>query len=165
MKTLGIISILLSAAMLISSCDITETKKKYLPETDYSNFTQCHENGKWDSLRVVKGLVGVWEWESYWCYWQHIRWHVDSQSVVVIEFKADHTLEVKKNGVIIETATWKVYNVTMPWDFRVLTTPQIPLTLGMIHFCGNKLDFNLSHIDGCDRRFVRKPGYTGLRNR
>ena len=162
MKTLGIFSILLTVVLFFSACDVAETRRKHFPEPDYSNFTQCHINGKWDSLRVDKALVGVWQYESTWCYWNHIRRFVGTHNVLLIEFKADHTLEVKKDGVIVETATWRVYNFKVPSDFRVLTTPQITLTLGMIHFCGNMVDFNLSHIDGCDQRFVRKPGYTGL---
>jgi len=71
-----------------------------------------------------------------------------------IRFKSDHTLDVKQMDEGTQTSTWKV--VDGDGDlFSVEVEPRVNQLYGRILFCDDRVEFNLSCLDGCDNYFKR----------
>lgn len=75
-----------------------------------------------------------------------------------IEFKSDNTVDVKEDGQITQTSTWRVQSANSNYfslfDFE--TTPKVSQLSGSLVFCNKRRLFHQSQIDGCDNYFKRE---------
>lgn len=120
-----------------------------------ASMEKCSGENAPDSTVLQNGLIGIWELKYTACAWGQSVTCV-SPNQTSVEFKVDNTLEVIKDGVITDTASWKVRagNQVISLD---LSPAVNPLLEGIVFFCDDLLEFNLSHADLCDHLFKRKP--------
>ncbi len=115
----------------------------------------CHHETSWDSLKTNLTLIGEWEWEFTGCYRSPEGATNEEFKGLTIEFKSDNTLEVKENEQITQISNWKVAEGDADL-FAIDVEPSVIQLYGRILFCGERVEFNDSYIDGCDNYFKRK---------
>lgn len=125
------------------------------PPISQQRIWDCHHEMTWDSAKVNDHLVGEWEWEYIGCYWTPDKANNDQYKGLTIEFKTGNTLEVKENGQVTQTSTWKVADGDADL-FELEVEPPMILLYGRILFCGKQVEFNDSYRDGYDNYFRRK---------
>jgi len=125
------------------------------PPINQGDMWKCHHEISWDSLKTKNTLIGEWEWEYIGCYWNPEDANNDEFKGLTIEFKADNKLEVRENGQIAQTSNWRVVKGDSD-TFAIDVSPSSGLLYGRILFCGDRVEFNHSFIDGCDNYFKRK---------
>ena len=86
-----------------------------------ANMLEFYRLATWDSAKIYTQLVGKQEWEYIWCYWNPKAGNYDDYKGVLIEFKADKTLEVIVNGQTTQTTTWQVENLNDGY-YRISTS-------------------------------------------
>jgi hypothetical protein len=129
--------------LLFYACK-NEQEAQYL-----ADFSACHDEQTWDSTAIRNRLVDQWRLEYIRCS----AGESPATSDFTIEFKADNTLEVTENGVVTQTAAWKLKQIGT--GFTLVTTPSISEVAGGIHFCFERVEFNYSNLDLCDHYFRR----------
>lgn len=141
-------------SLVLYACS-KETRQDFVEDPDYSNFYICHTNAKWDSLRIAKALPGLWKWERISCYWEQRNPSSFLYLGLTVEFKPDQTLQVRREGELLHSAKWQLRKEGAFRTYSLQTEPMVHYVRGLILFCGNKVEFQESYIDGCDNRFVR----------
>lgn len=124
------------------------------PPIDQEDMWACHHETAWDSLQTNNTLIGEWEWEYIGCYWNPEDANCDEFKGLTIEFNPDNTLNVKQNGQITQTSSWKVVDGDIG-VFKIDVNPYVNQVNGSILFCNNRIEFYDSYIDGCDNYFKR----------
>ena len=144
------IPLIFAISMLLLSCD-----KEEKPPISQGNMWDCHQKITWDSMRTKDALIGEWEWEYIGCFWNPKDANDYEFDGMTIEFKEDNTLEVKQNGQITQTSSWKFVDIDADL-FAIKVDPIVKQLYGRILFCEDRVEFNHSFIDGCDNYFKRK---------
>jgi len=155
MKTFFKLWIFLVLVCQISCTKEKESTVKQEPPITLSNMLECYRLATWDSAKIQTQLVGKWEWEYIRCYWNPEDGNYDDYKGVLIEFKADKTLEVLVNGKTTQTTTWHVVNLNDGF-YGISTNELVVYVPGRILFCTERVLFNDSYTDGCDNYFKRK---------
>jgi len=149
MKIYQSIVLILVISNILFSCNKDEN-----PPILQGEMWDCHHERTWDSLKTKNTLIGKWEWEYVGCFWSPEDDNENEFKGLTIEFKSDNTLDVKESGNIIQTSNWKVVSGDADL-FALDVDPIVTQLYGRILFCGQRLEFNDSYIDGCDNYFKR----------
>jgi len=128
---------------------------KQQPPVPLPDMVACHGTTAWDSLTIHTNLLGKWEWEYIQCFWNPEDGNNEDFRGMLVEFKPDNTLEVKVNGQITQTSTWKVANLNDGY-WGITVSPVVIQLPGRILFCDERVLFNDSYLDGCDNYFKSK---------
>ena len=119
------------------------------------DISDCHYSQSWDSTKTHAALIGEWQWKYIQCFWTPNDANGDDYAGLEIKFKPDNTLEVRENGVLTQTASWKI-QTSFDDSFEVETVPEVVLLYGHIAICNDIIAFSHSYIDGCDNYYKRK---------
>lgn len=147
---LFITTILLSCKKT-KTIDIIQPQK---PPVALDSMLLCHGQTKRDSTATQNALIGKWQWEFIKCYWNPENANsVDFKSLSV-EFKKD-SLDVKINGQITQKSSWHIIG-TNDGYFKLLVNPIVFQLPGKLLFCGDRVLFYDSYVDGCDNYFRKQ---------
>jgi hypothetical protein len=128
----------------LSSC-----KKR---ETDTENFWECHKSQNLDSLSISNKLIGSWEWQKRLCFWANREEPADKN--IKLTINSNGRFSVSEAGSVITQGNWRLMVVDIGmWGLDL--TVESEYLYGRILFCGSKLLFNDTYIDGCDNTFSR----------
>lgn len=148
--------LILLITMLFSCDKETDTlNSQYKPPISQSDMWACHHKEVWDTLRTHTQLIGEWEWEYIGCFWTPEKANNEDFEGMTIEFKASNELIVKQNGEIIQESHWRIIDGDADL-YALHVEPGVTQLYGRILFCGDRVEFNNSYIDGCDNYFRRK---------
>ncbi|MEZ4829759.1 MAG: hypothetical protein R3C61_26265 [Bacteroidia bacterium] len=141
--------------LMAISCKEDQPPVRQEPPVSQSDMLICHHHTVWDSVTTQNALIGKWQWEYITCYWNPEDANYDDYSDLFLEFKPDHTLEVKMNGQFTQTVSWSIQaGEANVWIMKA--DPVVPQILGRIILCDDRVEFNDSYTDGCDNYFKRK---------
>jgi hypothetical protein len=140
------------AALFVFSCFWACKKEQSIPELTFNTneMYECHHLMQWDSTKLHSTLLGKWEWAHVVKSWGAGE-NSDDHIGLLLDFKADGTVDVYQNDVLQSTSTWDIDS-----SVRVNTSPIINETDGSILFCDNKVVFSGTPYDGFDNFFVKK---------
>jgi hypothetical protein len=159
MKTIfPLLIISVSLVALQSSCKktkTTNTPQLQKPPIALDSMIQCYGQTSWDSNSIHNALVGKWQWEYIKCYWNPENANNEDFKNLSIEFKQNDTLEVRQNGQIIQISSWDIVRLNDGY-FKLIVNPIVLQLPGKVLFCGNKVLFYDSYIDGCDNYFKKQ---------
>jgi hypothetical protein len=159
MKTLFRLLIVSMAILAIqSSCKKTNTIKtpqQPKPPIALDSMLLCYGQTSWDSTSITNALVGKWLWEYIKCYSNPENANNEDFKSLSIEFKLNNTLEVTENGLLTQTSSWNVVRLNDGY-FMLLVTPIVLQLPGKVIFCGNRVLFYDSYVDGCDNYFKKQ---------
>lgn len=139
--------LLLFAVLLTPACQPDDSElEPYSLEDTYD----CFQAQSWTTTTVDAAIIGDWEWVYYSCFSGEKG--ETNVGELLLKLKADHELEIYRNGLLDRIATWEVVPHGSE-NFELETSENIPWLLGDIVICGNVLMFFNSYIDGCDNYF------------
>ena len=122
---------------------------------EFSSLLDCHQQMSWDSTKMNQTIIGTWNWQFVRCYFRDNLESYDVYKGFSVEFKADHTLVTKQNGIETGAANWNLvpnnYN-----SFILEINPFVEQLNGIVYFCDDRMEFANGYIDGCDNYFTRK---------
>jgi hypothetical protein len=140
MRIIILVAVLL---MGLASC------KKMKGSTE--NFWECHKAQNLDSFAISNKMVGSWKWQKRRCFWTNREEAADKD--IKLTFNANGTFSVAESGNIITQGNWHLRIIDSDmWGLDI--TADSEYLYGYILFCGNKLLFSNSYVDGCDQTFI-----------
>lgn len=117
---------------------------------------QCYTQMNWDSAGIHQALISAtWNWEFIKCYWNPEEANGEEYKAVSIRFLPNDSLEVKTNGQVTQTASWKISRLSDGY-FQLSVSPLVYLLPGKIILCENRVIFYDSYTDGCDNYFKKE---------
>jgi len=150
-STLTLISI-----MVLYGC-LTACKKS--PETvnpvTFSSLYECHHQVSWDSTKMNQAILGTWDWQFIGCYFKTKLESYDAHKGFSVEFKADHTLITRQDGVATDTVSWQLVQ-NYYHGYTLDLHPFVGQLNGIVYFCDDRVEFANGYVDGCDNYFIRK---------
>lgn len=159
MKTIfGLLMVALSMIAIQSSCNkakTTDTVQPPKPPIALDSMLICSGQTNWDSASLHNALVGKWQWEYIKCYWYPEKANNEDFKNLTLEFKQHDSLEVKLNGLVTQNSSWHVTKLNDGY-FKLLVNPIVLQLPGKILFCGDRVLFYDSYVDGCDNYFQKQ---------
>ena len=150
--SIGVVLLMISLQWSLFSC------KKSPDATnadDFSGLYECHNLISWDSTKMNQALIGTWNWQFIGCYFKTKIESFDTYKGFSVEFKADHTLITRQDGINTDTASWH-FIPTNFGGFTLETVPSVGQLWGIVLFCDDRVEFADGYVDGCDNYFIRK---------
>ncbi len=159
MKTLiiSILSILLITAIL-PSCEKTKNEEQLVqqePPITFDSMWLCNSRTVWDSAKIHDALIGKWKWEYISCYWNPEKANGEDFKTLSVEFKTNDSVDVKIDNVVTQKSLWKVKTLN-DGNFGLIVSPIVLQLPGRILFCGDRVLFQDSYVDGCDNYFAKQ---------
>jgi hypothetical protein len=160
MKTFAIsfLTLLLFIAILPSCQKSNEGEEQLVQQTPpitLDSMIKCNSRVARDSAAIHGALIGKWKWEFISCFWNPEKANGDDFKTLAVEFKSNDTVEVKVDNAITQKSSWKVKALS-DGSFSVVTTPIVLQLPGRIMFCGDRVLFQDSYVDGCDNYFIKQ---------
>jgi hypothetical protein len=159
MKTIfRLLIVSVSIIALQASCKKTKTTNSpqlQKPPIALDSMLLCYGQTSWDSTSIHNALVGKWQWEYIKCYWNPENANNEDFKNLSIEFKQKDTLEVNQNGQITQISSWDIVKLNDGY-FKLIVKPIVLQLPGKVLFCGDRVLFYDSYIDGCDNYFKKK---------
>lgn len=151
---------ILSTVISIIVLQLCFSSCKKSPEIVYgcdlsTNLYDCHQKISWDSIKMNQALIGTWDWQLIGCYFKTKIESCETYKGFSVEFKADHTLITRQDGIATDTVSWQL--VQNPYNSYTLElNPFVGQLKGIVYFCDDRVEFSDSYVDGCDNYFIRK---------
>lgn len=160
MKTFAFsfLTLLLFIAMLHSCQKSNEGEEQLVQQTPpltLDSMIKCNRQVTRDSAAVHDALIGKWKWEFISCFWKPENANGEDFKTLAVEFKTNDTVEVKVDNVITQKSSWKVRTLN-DGNFSLILNPIVVQLPGRILFCGDRVLFQDSYVDGCDNYFVKQ---------
>ena len=114
-----------------------------LIKTDYY---ACHNKTQWNVGKIHDALLGSWLWDSTKCSMSG-KSSLSNANYKLI-FIGDSKLYVYKNNMLHTEASWSITGKDNSFILR--TEPFVERAYGSVYFCGDKVEFQNSWVDGCD---------------
>lgn len=135
--------------------------KEENPPISQKEISDCHHRISWDAIRTRDALIGEWKWEYVSCFWTPDKDNDDDFKGLTVEFRADQTLSVKKNGVLIQTSSWQVVSRDVN-HFAIEAEPFVQQLYGRILFVTT--GSNLTTVILTDATIIleRKNSFNGI---
>lgn len=133
----------------------TETPQQQKPPIRLDSMLLCHQQIFWDSTAIRNALIGKWKWEYIKCYWKPESANSEEFKTLSIEFKNNDSVDVKTNGQITQKSSWSIVRLNDGY-FKLLVSPIVYQLPGKILFCGDRVIFYDSYVDGCDNYFKKQ---------
>jgi hypothetical protein len=133
----------------------TDTPQQPKPPIALDSILLCNGQTSWDSTSIHNALVGKWQWEYIKCYWNPEKANNEDFKNLSIEFKQNGSLEVKLNGLVTQNSSWDVIKLNDGY-FKLLVNPIVLQLPGKVLFCGDRVLFYDSYVDGCDNYFKKQ---------
>jgi hypothetical protein len=111
---------------------------------DLPAFYACSNANNWTNTSLQNAVVGNWKWvriKKSWGGGTNDNTHIGRK----IEFLTNSIVLVKKNGILIETGTWKIENLKLSTTFKNVSDMNGPL-----YMCDNFYATIESPYDGND---------------
>jgi hypothetical protein len=124
------------------------------PPVDHSDLLECYQKENWDTLKMSNALLGEWKWEYVSCFWFPEEANAEDSKGLTVEFKSDHTLLVKQNGVTTQTSAWIIRKGSDTF-YELEVSPFVAQLRGQIISCAPWLEFYDSYVDGCDHFYSK----------
>lgn len=124
------------------------------PPVSQSDMSVCHNNSAWDSAQIHNKLLGRWEWEFIECYWNPEDANNTDFKGLMLNFNTDSTVLVTDSSGNIQTSCWQLQATNSGyWIMR--TTPLVYQLPGRVLFCGERVLFSDTYVDGCNNYFKK----------
>jgi hypothetical protein len=152
------LSSLLLYFVVLTSCEKSKDEKEVVQQVTpitLDSMIRCNSQVARDSAAVHDALIGKWKWEFISCFWSTEKANGEDFKTLAVEFKTNDTVEVKVGDVVTQKSAWKVTGLS-DGSFSVVTSPLVLQLPGRILFCGDKVLFQDSYVDGCDNYFVKQ---------
>jgi hypothetical protein len=111
-----------------------------------------------DSLEVVKNIIGEWIWDSTCC--EKKKTVCFAGLYYKIRFMKNFDLKVYENGELVKTAKWALFKKDK--NYSVVSIPPVEYVSGEVTFTRNSIKLNDGNSQGNNYYFSKHMNYKQL---